>query len=88
MQHKLIIAKPVQKQIDELPADIQPRVDRKIASLAVIPRPEGARKLKGYMNEYRIRVGNYRICYEIDDSETVIRILRCCHRKDVYRNKD
>lgn len=54
--------------------------------LAENPRPEGAIKLKGYENEYRIRIGDYRVRYEIYDQEFVVLLLHCKHRKDVYRN--
>lgn len=88
MKYKIFIAKPVQKQIAKLPSKMQARIDEKIYQLAVQPRPEGVRKLKGYDNEYRIRVGNYRVRYEISDAESLIRILQCRHRKDIYRDKD
>jgi mRNA interferase RelE/StbE len=53
--------------------------------LAENPRPEGVVKLKGYENEYRIRIGDYRVRYEIKDQQLIILVLRCQHRKDVYR---
>lgn len=87
MKYKLIVAKPIQKQINKLPPSIQLRIDAKVQSLAAVPRPEGALKLKGYENEYRVRVGSYRIRYEIDDNKATVRILQCRHRKDIYRDK-
>ncbi len=54
--------------------------------LAENPRPEGVVKLKGYDDEYRIRIGDYRVRYEIDDEESIVVLLHCKHRKDVYRN--
>jgi mRNA interferase RelE/StbE len=50
------------------------------------PRPRGCIKLKGYKNEYRIRVGDYRVRYEVRDQESIVVLLRCKHRKDVYRD--
>lgn len=88
MKYEIIISKPVQKQIDKLPTDAQPRLYQKIQSLSAIPRPDGVLKMKGYDNEYRVRVGNYRIRYEVDDSKAILKILHCGHRKDVYKAKD
>jgi mRNA interferase RelE/StbE len=85
MSYVIIVSKATQKQIDDLPQDIQERVDDKIQSLADEPRPSGTVKLKGSENEYRIRVGDYRIRYRIDDAKQTIRIRQCGHRKDVYR---
>jgi len=85
MSYVIIVAKGIQKQIDDLPQEIQERVDEKIRSLADDPRPSGVTKLKGFRNEYRIRVGDYRLRYEIDDAQQTVEILQCKHRRDVYR---
>ena len=61
MAYRLIIPKPVQKDIDRLPHPIQHRVNDQIQSLAEDPRPYGYIKLKGTTNQYRIRIGNYRV---------------------------
>ena len=52
--------------------------------LADAPRPIGVKKLKGYENIYRIRVGDYRVIYEIQDQEMLVIILSSIHRKDAY----
>lgn len=85
MTYGVIIPKPVQKQLDSLPDDIRDRILEKILPLAENPRPEGVVKLKGYENEYRIRIGDYRVRYEINDTESMVILLHCKHRKDVYR---
>jgi mRNA interferase RelE/StbE len=85
MSYTIVISKSVQKQIDDLPNDIVERVVEKIQSLASEPRPDGVVKLKGFDNEYRIRVGDYRVRYEIDDESQLVQLLQCKHRKDVYR---
>lgn len=85
MSFTVVISKSVQKQIDNLGDDIIERVIDKIQNLASEPRPDGVVKLKGSDNEYRIRVGNYRIRYEINDESQLVQILQCKHRKDVYR---
>jgi mRNA interferase RelE/StbE len=61
------------------------RIVGKIGGLAAEPRPSGAEKLAGYDDRYRVRQGNYRIVYLIDDSKLEITIFKVGHRKDVYR---
>jgi mRNA interferase RelE/StbE len=56
-----------------------------IRALAEDPRPTGSRKLTGSVNDWRIRVGDYRIVYEIADAIRIVRINRVRHRRDVYR---
>lgn len=85
MSYAIIISKSVQKQIDNLPSDVALRVIEKIQNLASEPRPDGIVKLKGSDNEYRIRISDYRVRYEIDDESQLVQILQCKHRKDVYK---
>ncbi len=85
MTYIIITPKAVQKQLDALPDDVYDRIAEKIEQLAEDPRPDGVVKMKGSDNEYRIRIGDYRVRYEIDDKELIILLLQCKHRKDVYR---
>lgn len=85
MNYTIITPKSVQKQLDALPNDIYERIAVKIQQLAEDPRPDGVVKMKGADHEYRIRIGDYRVRYEIDDEELIILLLQCKHRKDVYR---
>ena len=85
MTYTIITPKAVQKQLDALPDDVYDRIAEKIEQLAEDPRPDGVVKIKGSDNEYRIRIGDYRVRYEIDDKELIILLLQCKHRKDVYR---
>lgn len=84
MTYRVIIPKPVQKQLDDLPEKQRERLLNDIRLLADVPRPSGVKKLKGYENMYRIRVGNYRVIYEIQDQEMLVLILSSIHRKDAY----
>ncbi|MDJ0581209.1 type II toxin-antitoxin system RelE/ParE family toxin [Crocosphaera sp.] len=86
MPYTVIIPKPVQKQLKQLSPEIYQRIITKISQLADEPRPAGVKKLKGFNNEYRIRIGNYRVRYEINDSELIIILVSCRHRRDVYRD--
>jgi len=70
-----------------LPEDIYERVIEKLQQLAEDPRPSGVVKLKGADNEYRIRIGDYRVRYEINDGELTLLLLQCKHRRDVYRKR-
>jgi len=61
------------------------RISRAIDSLADNPAPPGARKLKGEERSYRIRVGDYRVVYDVLEEVVLVMILQIGHRKDVYR---
>ena len=85
MIYTIITPRSVRKQLDALPDEVYNRIARKIEQLAEDPRPDGVVKMKGSDNEYRIRIGSYRVRYEIDDEELIILLLQCKHRKDAYR---
>jgi mRNA interferase RelE/StbE len=87
MPYSVIVSKSVQKQIVQLPASVKLKVQEKILALKLEPRPSGALKLKGYDHQYRLRVGDYRIRYEMFDEELRIQVLQCKHRREVYRDK-
>jgi len=61
------------------------RLVSRIQSLATNPRPHGSEKLAGYADRYRVRQGNFRIVYLIDDEASAVTIFKVGHRKDVYR---
>ncbi len=84
MSYRIIIPKSVQKQLNNLPEKQRQRIIEAIRFLADVPRPDGVKKLKGYDQTYRIRIGNYRVIYKIEDQEMVILILSAVHRKDAY----
>jgi mRNA interferase RelE/StbE len=85
MSYTVIVPKPVQKQLNNLPNSIFLRIIDKIKLLENTPRPQDSVKLKGYKNQYRIRIGDYRVRYEVDDDKLVVILLRCKHRKDAYK---
>jgi mRNA interferase RelE/StbE len=82
--YRLSIPRSVNKRMERLPDQVYERVDGAILSLAEDPRPPGCVRLKG-REEWRIRVGDYRIVYGIDDEQRVVEILNVAHRRDVYR---
>ena len=67
MPYRLLITRQVEKQLDALPQPIASHVEQHIEALPADPRPFGVKKLKGYTDAYRVRVGSYRIIYRIDD---------------------
>lgn len=83
MTYSLIITRKAQKQLAALPKNDYLRAKEKIENLAQQPRPAGAIKLTG-RDAWRIRVGNYRIIYEIFDDQLIVKIIRVRHRKDAY----
>jgi mRNA interferase RelE/StbE len=72
------------KELERLPNALVARIIAKLESLEENPRPSGCKKLKGGDAEYRIRVGEYRIVYVIDDRRIIVTITRIRHRRDVY----
>jgi mRNA interferase RelE/StbE len=84
MSYQIVIPKPAQKQLDNISKIERDRLILTLRSLANDPRPNGVKKLKGYDNTYRVRVGDYRIIYEIKDRELIVLLLSVSHRKDAY----
>jgi mRNA interferase RelE/StbE len=85
MTYTIIVTKSIQKELDNLPDRLKERVYDKITQLSDNPRPDGVTKLKGYENEYRVRIGDYRVRYEIVDKDKTILLLQCKHRREVYK---
>jgi len=83
--YKIEISLTADRQFKELPQLEQLRIARAIQQLGANPYPTGCRKLTGYKDMFRIRVGNYRVIYSVDKKRIVIIILKIGHRKDVYR---
>lgn len=72
------------KELERLPNAVIARIIAKLESLEENPRPSGCTKLKGGDAEYRIRVGEYRVVYVIDDRRVIVTVTRIRHRRDVY----
>ncbi len=72
------------KELEKLPSAVIARVIAKLEVLAEEPRPAGCKKLTGGDAEYRVRVGDYRIVYFIDDQRIVVSVVRIRHRREVY----
>ena len=82
--YTVVISRAARQAIDQVPATDGRRIYAAIKKLAQHPRPPTAKKLVGRAG-WRIRVGNYRVIYEIDDNELIVTIVDAGHRSDIYR---
>jgi mRNA interferase RelE/StbE len=80
----LLIRTSAEKEMDSLPQSIHKRISAKILALQTDPRPIGTKKLKG-VEGYRLRVGDYRVIYTIDDRNRSIIVAVVAHRREAYR---
>lgn len=85
MSHQVLIERRAQKEILRLSSEIADRVTVAIDGLMAEPRPSNCKKLSGGRNQWRLRVGDYRILYEIDDRKQEVRVYAVGHRREVYR---
>jgi mRNA interferase RelE/StbE len=83
--HEVQIERAAEKDLRRLDDQTHDRVVKQIVALGKEPRPPGSKKLSGTTNDWRIRVGDYRVLYEIADSIRVVRVYRVRHRREVYR---
>lgn len=84
MTYTVLILRRAQKELEHLPHGAYERVRDAIRALAPEPRPHGCAKLTG-RDGWRIRVGDYRVIYEIDDAQHTVTVFHIGHRRDVYR---
>ncbi|MEH2174379.1 type II toxin-antitoxin system RelE family toxin [Nostoc sp.] len=87
MSYKVEILKVALKQLKKLSPELQERIQLRIDDLAIEPRPNGVKKLKGKENAYRIRLGEYRVIYDIFDDILVVNVVEVGHRSKVYNDK-
>jgi mRNA interferase RelE/StbE len=85
MRYEITIKPTAEKSLDAIPRPARRRIADALEGLRDDPRPAGVVKLAGAENLWRIRVGGYRVVYEIYDDRLVVLVLRVAHRKDVYR---
>ena len=82
--YELQIRPSAVKELEKLPRKNRPKIVQKIRALAGNPSPHGCEKLSAE-EKYRIRQGDYRVVYSVDDDERVILVVKVGHRKEVYR---
>lgn len=83
--YQIRIKKSAEKELSKLSLSSIKNLHIRIATLAENPFPNGFAKLKGYERLYRIRVGDYRILYTVEQGIMIVEILKIGHRKDIYR---
>jgi mRNA interferase RelE/StbE len=87
VSYQVEISKGASKELKKLSPKLQERIHAKIDDLATEPRPDGVKKLKNRDDGYRIRVGDYRITYDILDEILLITIIEVGHRSSIYKDK-
>lgn len=86
MSYKIEILKGALKQLKKLSPLLRERIQLKIDDLAIEPRPNGVKKLKNREEAYRIRVGDYRVIYDIFDDVLLVSVVEVEHRSQVYKD--
>ncbi len=84
MNYRVALTASAEKELNRLPASVIARMVPRLEALAAMPRPPSCKKLKGGDREWRIRVGDYRAVYEINDEAKTVDVTRIAHRRDVY----
>jgi len=83
-KYTVVVGKSATKELEKLPSTVVKKLVLTIVSLEENPRPKGCKKLQGFENLWRIRVGNYRIIYAIEDVIMLVDVRKIGHRKDIY----
>ena len=87
MPYQVSLTSSANRQLKKLPKSIQPLIWNVLESLAEDPRPNGVVKMAGEDSAYRVRLGDYRIVYEVEDLKLTVLVITVGHRRDIYRNK-
>jgi mRNA interferase RelE/StbE len=84
-KYRVEVSATAERQLKKIRREDAVRILRSMSLLASEPRPDGCRRMSGYDHLYRIRVGDYRVIYEIDGKQIVVVILKIGHRREGYR---
>jgi mRNA interferase RelE/StbE len=84
--YTVTFARSARRELEKLPAGLAERILLRIERLANEPRPAGCRKLRGERDLWRLRIGDYRVVYSVDDRRRVVDVSVVRHRHDAYRN--
>lgn len=82
--YEVRISSRATKVLEKLPDGLYEQITETIQELSINPRPPGCKKLKGRQG-YRIRVGDYRVVYEIEDDKLLVLVIEIGHRREIYR---
>jgi mRNA interferase RelE/StbE len=83
-RYSVVLTQTAEKELRRLPAKVIEKIVTMLKSLEENPRPVGCKKLKGYKNLWRIRVGDYRLVYAIEEVIMLVDVREIGHRKDIY----
>ncbi len=83
--YKIEVKPAALRSLSKLPREVQTRLARKIEALTRNPRPAGVEKLKGVPDLYRLRAGDYRILYQIQDKILLVLVVQIGHRRKIYQ---
>ena len=83
--YEVYLEHAAEKDLKRLPMEMFQRIIRQIRALSENQRPQGCRKIVGSKNDWRIRVGSYRVIYEIDENAKAVRVMRVRYRREAYR---
>ena len=84
MAYRVSLAPSAARELRKFDPDVRRRIQAALDLLATEPRPPAATQLVGGSGEWRVRTGNYRIVYEINDDQLLVLVLRMAHRREVY----
>ncbi len=84
MSYIVRVSKKAEKELDKIPNAYYKQIIHKLKSLEIEPRPNGCKKLQGYDDTYRVRVGVYRIVYTIEDNILTVEVIKISHRQSAY----
>lgn len=85
MKYTVVYGKGASKELRRLDKGVQSKICGATETLAANPRPRGCRKMVGYLHRWRIRIGDFRIVYDIHDEVVTVHVIKIGHRRDVYR---
>lgn len=83
--YRVILKPRAERDLDALPIEVARRIWQKLEALETNPRPPSATKLVGEERAYRIRIGDYRAVFLVNDDERIVEVVRVAHRREVYR---
>ncbi len=83
--YKVLLERRAERDIKRLPTELFHRIIPHLEALSEDPKPSGCRKITGSKHDWRIRIGDYRVIYEIDEQQKAVKVMRIRHRKDAYR---
>jgi mRNA interferase RelE/StbE len=83
--YEVLLESRAERDLKKLPGEVFHRIIPPLKSLADNPKPRGARKISGSKKDWRLRIGDYRVIYEIDEQAKCVKVLRIRHRREAYR---